>query len=162
MIHFSPSSTCSICGFILKAATDKSFLCVCLTWIMKSFSSSTSHTHLTTSHSSVSVPTGQEGVSSPLSAVSVDQSLPSSTKSTESQFLNFYIVSVFVILVCVCVFPPCMCVFWCSVESFRVIGGLSELSSSLLQKPDEQKSEATKWLDAECSHERCHTCSGAQ
>lgn len=63
---------------------------------------------------------------------------------------------------CVCVFPPCMCVLWCSVESFRVIGGLSELSSSLLQKPDEKKSEATKWLDAQCSHERCHTCSGAQ
>ena len=55
-------------------------VCVCLTWIMKSFSSSTSHTHLTTSHSSVSIATDQEGVSSPLSAVSVDQSLPSSTE----------------------------------------------------------------------------------
>lgn len=122
MIHFSPFRlVCQFCGFILKAATDKSFLCVCLTWIMKSFSSSTSHTHLTTSHSSVSVPTGQEGVSSPLSAVSVDQSLPSSAKSTETQFLNFYIASVFVILVCVC-FPTlhvCVVMFSWELQSDR-------------------------------------------
>lgn len=43
----------------------------------------------------------------------------------------------------VCEFPPCVCVLWCSVESFRVIGGLSEFSSSLLPSPDEKKENST-------------------
>lgn len=44
---------------------------------------------------------------------------------------------------CVCIhvpeFPPCVLVLWCLVDNFRVIGGLSEFSSSLLPSPDEKK-----------------------
>ncbi|KAF3860948.1 hypothetical protein F7725_001203, partial [Dissostichus mawsoni] len=89
------------------------------TRLRSSFSSSTSHTHLTTSHSSVSIATGQEEVSSPLSAVSVDQSLPSSAEREEQtlQIQN----------------TPA------AHESFTAIRERSEFSSSLLPCPDEKK-----------------------
>lgn len=102
---------------------------------MKSFSSSTSHTHLTTSHSSVSMPTGHGGVSSPLSAVSVDQSLPSSTGG-QTHWVQRGTAEAWV-LVHVCAFPPCEGVLWSS-EGFSVSRGFSEISSSLLQSPEKK------------------------
>lgn len=105
---------------------------------MKSFSSSASHTHLTSSHSSVSMAKDQEGVSSPLSAVSVDQSLPSST--ADERHVSKSVTACAWGQVCLVLLPGGAVLCWWA-DTLGLSGERIDISSSLLLNPVEEEDE---------------------